>query len=56
MNNRISNLFEDTPESRREQKEEVQRIDAILNDLLAQYERRFPGLKISVMETPVATV
>jgi hypothetical protein len=54
MNNRISNLLEDTPESRNQRKEEAQRIDEILSDLLAHYERRFPGVKISVVETPVA--
>jgi hypothetical protein len=55
MNNRISTWFEETPESQNERQEEVHRMDEILNELLARYERQFPGIKIAVMETPVAT-
>jgi hypothetical protein len=31
--------------------DEPQPIDTILEELLAQYERRFPGARVSVLET-----
>jgi hypothetical protein len=53
MNNRITDLMEDSPETR---KEEPQPIGAILEELLAQYERRFPGVRIAVVETPANAI
>jgi hypothetical protein len=53
MKNRIAHRLEDSPESRQAQNEEVQRMDDILDQLLGQYERRFPHLRIAVVETPV---
>ena len=52
MNNRITDLIEDSPETRERQPQEPHPIGEILEELLAQYERRFPGVRIAVVETP----
>jgi hypothetical protein len=52
MQNRISDLIEE--QSR--QDNEPQPIGEILEELLAQYERRFPGIRISVLETAATAV
>ena len=51
MNNRISRLVEDSPESREKRNDDARRIGEILEELLAQYQRRFPGVRIAVVET-----
>ena len=53
MNNRITDLIEDSPETR---ENEPQPIGEILQELLAQYERRFPGVRIAVVETPANAI
>ena len=47
MQNRLS----DTTERRDRQDDEPQPVGVILEELLAQYERRFPDIHIAVMET-----
>jgi hypothetical protein len=56
VNNRISTFLEDQPETQNDRKEEPQPIGEILEELLAQYQRRFPDLGIAVMETPVSAL
>jgi hypothetical protein len=56
MNDSISIWFDDSPEIRSERKAEPQRIGDILEELLAQYERRFPGVRIAVVETPATAI
>jgi hypothetical protein len=53
MNNRIADLLEDSPETR---ENEPHPIGEILEELLAQYERRFPGVRIAVVETPANAI
>lgn len=52
MQNRIS----DTTERRDGLEDEPQPVGVILEELLAQYERRFPDFRIAVMETMVTVV
>jgi hypothetical protein len=54
MNNRISQ-FEDEGRQR-EERREPQPIGAILAELLAQYQARFPEVRVTIVETPVAAV
>ena len=56
MNSRISTQFEDWPETREQRNQEPQPIGKILEELLAQYERRFPGVRIAVVETPATAI
>jgi len=56
MHNRISTFPEDPPEAREEGGQEPQAIGEILAELLAQYQRRFPDLKIAVVETSASAV
>ncbi len=56
MNDSISTCLEDAPAVRRERQAEPQRIGDILEELLAQYERRFPGVRITVVETPATAI
>ena len=51
MENRISRIENEGRE--REDRREPQPIGAILAELLAQYEVRFPEVRIAVVETPV---
>ena len=53
MNNRIKDFLE-TPEVPDYRPEDALRIDAVLEELFSQYERRFSSLRIAVLETPVA--
>ena len=52
MQNRIS----DVVEARDRQDEEPQPLGVILEELLAQYERRFPDIRITVVETSATAV
>jgi hypothetical protein len=52
MQNRISN----TTERRDCQDDEPQPIGVILEELFAQYERRFPGVTIRIVETAATAV
>jgi hypothetical protein len=55
MENRITQ-FESPVGDRDQRSGEPQRIGAILAELLAQYQSRFPEARIAVVETPVAAV
>jgi hypothetical protein len=50
MENRITTFVEE------ERKNEAQPIGEILKELFVQYERRFPGIHIAVVETPVNAI
>ena len=52
MQNRIS----DTGERRDTRDDEPQPVGDILHELLAQYERRFPDIHITVVETTATAV
>ena len=52
MQNRIS----DTTERRDRRDDEPQLVGELLEELLAQYERRFPDIHITVMETTATAV
>ncbi len=56
MNDLSSTWFEDSRQNRCEQKAEPQPIGEILEELLAQYERRFPDVRIAVVETPATAI
>ena len=57
MKNRISQLEnEDRQREREDRRREPQPIGAILAELLAQYQTRFPEVRVAVVETPAAAV
>jgi hypothetical protein len=56
MNNRIADLLDAPPQGEEQRPQEPQPIGEILKELLAQYERRFPGVRIAVVETPVTAI
>jgi hypothetical protein len=49
MENRITYFVE-------EERKDARLIAEILEELFAQYEKRFPGVKIAVVETPVNAI
>jgi hypothetical protein len=49
MENRITNIVE-------EERKDALPISEILEELFAQYEIRFPGVRIAVVETPVNAI
>ena len=51
MQNRISDTTE-----RQDRREEPQPVGVILEELLGQYERRFPDIHITVVETTATAV
>jgi len=51
MSNRISTFLEDPPQARKDGNQEPQPIGEILAELFTQYEGRFPGVRIAVVET-----
>jgi hypothetical protein len=55
MKNRISEL-ENEERQREDRRREPQPIGAILAELLAQYQTRFPEVRIAIVETPAAAV
>jgi hypothetical protein len=50
MENRITDYFEEQREN------EAQSIGEILEELFVEYEARFPGIRIAVVETPVNAI
>ena len=54
MNNRISQIENEGKE--REDQQGSQPIGAILAELFAQYQTRFPEVRIAVVETPAVAV
>ena len=56
MNNRISTFLEDWPETSHERNDEPHPIGEVVEELLAEYERRFPGVRIAVVETPATAI
>ena len=56
MRNRISEFYEPTMQTAAEREDEAHRINEILDQLLAQYQQRFPELHISLVETPASVV
>jgi hypothetical protein len=54
MNNRITRVKNENRES--EERRGPQPIGAVLAELLAQYQARFPEVRIAVVETPVAAI
>jgi len=56
MNNRISTFLEDSPETRNERNDEPHPIGEVVEELLAEYERRFPSVRITVVETAVTVL
>jgi hypothetical protein len=55
MENRISQ-FENEDREREDRRREPQPIGVILAELLAQYQTRFPEVRIAVVETPAVAV
>ena len=55
MQNRFSDNG-DTTERRDGRDDEPQPVGEVLEELLAQYERRFPGVRITVVETAATAV
>jgi uncharacterized protein len=53
MENRITTRLEDLPETRNRCSTDAHPIGEILEELLAQYQARFPGIQIAIAETPV---
>ena len=59
MNNRIDNMFEEMAEkqaSRIDSAHRPHRINEVLEELFVQYEHRFPGVRIAVVETRASAV
>jgi len=54
MNNRISQLEKPAKES--DDRTGPQPIGAILDELLAQYQARFPDVRITVVQTPAVAI
>jgi hypothetical protein len=52
MENRITTLLE-LPEKQDRRPNDARPIGEILEELLNQYQARFPGIRIAVVETPV---
>jgi hypothetical protein len=53
MENRLTTRWEDLPETANRRPIEAHPIGEILEELLAQYQARFPGIQVAVVETPV---
>lgn len=56
MKNRITRPLEDLPDADERRPQEPQRIGEILEELLSQYERRYPGVRIAVVETSATAI
>ena len=52
MENRITTRLDDLPEKSCRHSADAHPIGEILEELLAQYQARFPGIQIAVVETP----
>jgi hypothetical protein len=53
MENRITTRLEEMSETQNRRSGDAHPIGEILEELLAQYQARFPGIRIAVVETPV---
>ena len=53
METRITARLPDSPDERNCRSADVHPIGEILEELLAQYQARFPGIRIAVVETAV---
>jgi hypothetical protein len=53
MENRITTLGDDSAEMQNRRSTDVHSIGEILEELLTQYQARFPGIRIAVVQTPV---
>ena len=51
MENRMTTLPDDLPEKRSRRATDAQPIGELLKELLAQYQARFPGISIAIVET-----
>jgi hypothetical protein len=56
MENRMQTVLESSPETPRRFSNEALPIGEILEELLAQYQARFPGLRIAFVETPATAL
>jgi hypothetical protein len=56
MENRITNAMETTAEKAPRSTNGAQPIGEILQELLAQYQARFPGIRIAIVETPATAL
>ncbi|MCC6124653.1 MAG: hypothetical protein IT426_06810 [Pirellulales bacterium] len=56
MENRIRTPLEELPETRIRRSADARPIGEILEELLAQYQARFPGIRIAVVETPATAL
>jgi hypothetical protein len=52
MENRITAFLEPLPEKQDRRSQDARPISEILEELLSQYQARFPGIRIAVVETP----
>jgi hypothetical protein len=52
MENRISALLDPVSETPDRRSQDARPIGEILEELFAQYQTRFPGIRIAVVETP----
>jgi hypothetical protein len=53
MENRTRTRWEEPPETPNRRPGEAQPIGEILEELLAQYQARFPGIHLTIVESPV---
>jgi hypothetical protein len=56
MENRITNAVETATRRLPHPGNEAQRIGEILEELLTQYEARFPGIRVAIVETPATAL
>jgi hypothetical protein len=56
MENRMQTEWENPPETPRRSSNDAHPIGEILEELLAQYQARFPGLRIAFVETPATAL
>jgi hypothetical protein len=56
MENRMQTMLENSPETPRRSLNDAHPIGEILEELLAQYQARFPGLRIAIVETPATAL
>ena len=55
MENRIVQWLEVRSEERLPRTVDAHRIGEVLDELFMQYERRFPDVRIAVVQTPIST-
>jgi hypothetical protein len=52
MENRLTDLLNDLSEKQNRRLEDARPIGEILKELLAQYQARYPGIRLAIVETP----